>query len=423
LPRIFATYFCHVFLSRIFVTIQERSMPPDTAQGPVNWHPHPHPMELFPWLRRWPPSLLRDLCYTLLLNILIALGFTALALLFGRPAQQLAHLFWANFVITNLIGYLIHTALLAINYLTGDWPSRATPWAFRLYFLVVVLLCVVLGILFGTALLEAKNPLAYLHKKVMLPQSLALSLLVACLLYWIMMTNQQRFLAENRAAHASLRHAEQAALLLKAQLQALQAQIEPHFLYNTLANVQGLIHSQPELASQMLERLIRFLRANLAASRAEQTTLGNEADLIADYLAVMALRMGPRLKWHIKLPDALRELPLAPMLLQPLVENAISHGLEPKVEGGTLTLDCQQDGATLLIRISDTGVGIDTGRQVPTIPSSQKPGGGVGLSNLRQRLQQLYGNTAHLALSENTPCGLCVTLSLPLPTPSSAHGT
>ena len=378
-----------------------------------------HPMAMVPWLRRWPPSLPRDLFYTLLWNTLIALGLTAALYFFGDPTDTLLDVVWGNFVVANLIGYLIHAGSMAGNLLTGYWPTRTAPWVFRIYYFFMVLLCIAIGSILGNALLMGKNPLFYFQGPTILHQTLGFGLLIWFLLYLVMLNNQHRNRAEALIAQAAQRNAEQATLLLKAQLQALQAQIEPHFLYNTLANVMGLIHCQPELAGRMLEHLIRFLRANLAASRAEHSTLGSETDLIADYLALMALRMGPRLSWHIDLPDPLRSLALPPMLLQPLVENAISHGLEPKVEGGSLELDFAHDGRTLQIQIRDTGVGIAT----HTTPRTNKPDGGIGLSNLRERLQQMYGQTASLTLSENTPCGLCATLRLPLKLSDSPAST
>src|SRR6187402_1218133 len=118
-----------------------------------------------------------------------------------------------------------------------------------------------------------------------------------------------------------------------ANLRALQAQIEPHFLFNTLANVVSLVDSDPAAAKGMLESFNRFLRASLAATRTESTTLGEDAQLIAAYLEVLQVRMGRRLAWRIDVPVELAGFALPPMLLQPLVENAIRHGLEPKVEG------------------------------------------------------------------------------------------
>jgi sensor histidine kinase YesM len=196
-------------------------------------------------------------------------------------------------------------------------------------------------------------------------------------------------------------------MLAEARLKALQAQIEPHFLYNTLANVVSLIGPHPAQAQHMLERFIDYLRASLAASRSEQATLGSEAKLIAAYLDVLAVRMGERLRYRIEVPDALGQFAIAPMLLQPVVENAISHGLEPKVEGGEIVVSARIEGAHVCVQISDTGAGLNEA-------APAKPGGGVGLGNLRERLRTLYGGEARVELLENQPCGMTVRLMLPL---------
>ncbi|HEX7438307.1 MAG TPA: histidine kinase, partial [Caldimonas sp.] len=128
----------------------------------------------------------------------------------------------------------------------------------------------------------------------------------------------------------------------EAQLRLLQAQIEPHFLFNTLANVVGLIEADPPRAKLMLESFIDYLRSSLGGLRGERHTLGEEIDLIDAYLRVIAIRMAHRLHYEIDVPDALRALPLPALSLQPLVENAVVHGLEPKIEGGRVRVDARE---------------------------------------------------------------------------------
>ncbi|MES2130395.1 MAG: histidine kinase [Pseudomonadota bacterium] len=203
--------------------------------------------------------------------------------------------------------------------------------------------------------------------------------------------------------------AKERANAFQAQLQMLQAQIEPHMLFNTLANLQGLIAIDPARAQAMLEQLIQYLRATLSASRADSTTLGQEFALMDAYLGLMAVRMGPRLGYTLDLPDALRGRAIPPMLLQPLVENAIAHGLEPKIEGGHITISARADAGTLTLQVADTGRG-------PGAPAG-KPGTGLGLSNTRARLDALFGKRAALTLEPGTPAGAIVRLTLPLTTP------
>ncbi|SDC70563.1 hypothetical protein SAMN05216345_103356 [Cupriavidus sp. YR651] len=191
--------------------------------------------------------------------------------------------------------------------------------------------------------------------------------------------------------------------LVEAQMRLLQAQIEPHFLFNTLANVVSLIEPAPRKATLMLEHFIAYLRATLAASRATQGTVAQEATLLRDYLALIEIRMGDRLRYTIEVDPTLNDAPLAPMLLQPVVENAIKHGLEPKVEGGRLMVKLEHRGPRMLVTIEDDGMGFR-----PTA------GAGVGLSNLRDRLAVLYDGDAHVRIEERSP-GTAVLIEIPLP--------
>ncbi len=142
------------------------------------------------------------------------------------------------------------------------------------------------------------------------------------------------------------------------QLRLLQSQLEPHMLFNTLANLRVLIGIDPPRAQAMLDRLIAFLRATLAASRAGTHSLADEFARLDDYLALMAMRMGARLQPVLTLPPALAALPVPPLLLQPLVENSIRHGLEPKVEGGRIEVSAALEGGQLLLTVLDSGVGL-----------------------------------------------------------------
>jgi signal transduction histidine kinase len=193
---------------------------------------------------------------------------------------------------------------------------------------------------------------------------------------------------------------------LQAQLRLLQAQIEPHMLFNTLANLQGLIAIDPRQASRMLDQLIQYLRATLSVSRMETTTLDQEFAALDAYLGLMAVRMGARLAYRCHLPDALRAARLPTMLLQPLVENAVVHGLEPKIDGGTVTIEAAQYGGLLEITVCDTGLGVDR--------STPREGGGVGLATTRERLQVLYGDRAGVELLPSPPQGTLARLTLPL---------
>jgi sensor histidine kinase YesM len=201
---------------------------------------------------------------------------------------------------------------------------------------------------------------------------------------------------------------------LQAQLQLLQAQIEPHMLFNTLANLQILISVDQTRDQHMLEQLIQFLRASLSASRAEQATLQQEFRLIRAYLELMAIRMGKRLSYTLELPDHLQDVKVAPMLLQPLVENAIKHGLEPKMEGGAISVQVVAEPGALRLRVADTGLGLAFDYEDKLAFAAEQEGGHVGNANIRDRIVALYGSQAALTLSANEPCGTIAELHLPL---------
>ena len=195
----------------------------------------------------------------------------------------------------------------------------------------------------------------------------------------------------------------------EAQLRLLESQLEPHMLFNTLANLRVLIGIDPPRAQAMLDRLIAFLRATLAASRTGSHSLAEEFARLSDYLALMQIRMGARLQPRLELPDELAQLQIPPLLLQPLVENAIKHGLEPHVEGGELAVSATREGAQLVLRVRDTGVGLS---------QSGTSGTRFGLEQVRARLAAQYGDAASFMIecASDARGGTLATLRLPLPT-------
>jgi signal transduction histidine kinase len=187
-----------------------------------------------------------------------------------------------------------------------------------------------------------------------------------------------------------------------ARLALLQAQIEPHFLFNTLANIHSLIEQDPKTASRILEELNAYLRTSLRRTRQPTSTLGEEIELIERLLAIAAARLGRRLEFAVSVPQELRSLPLPPLLLQPLVENAIRHGIEPAVAGGSIRIDVRNEQDVLELAVRDTGIGLN--ENAPE---------GVGLANVRARLASLYGAAGKLALYANTPSGVIARLTIP----------
>jgi hypothetical protein len=198
--------------------------------------------------------------------------------------------------------------------------------------------------------------------------------------------------------------------LMEARLQALQAQVEPHFLYNTLANVQALTEVDPPAANKMVGHLIEYLRAALPKMRETSSTVGQEVELARAYLNILKMRMADRLDFAISVPDELSNVAFPPLMLPSLVENAIKHGLEPVREGGRIDVIAEQVGERFRIVVKDTGRGLSANG---TTSVNVETGGGIGLSNIRERLLALYGETAKLSLESNQPKGVIATIEIP----------
>jgi signal transduction histidine kinase len=230
-------------------------------------------------------------------------------------------------------------------------------------------------------------------------------------------TYKGRIQAEVKAAQAT-ETAEAESLrrqVVEARMAAMQAQVEPHFLFNTLASIDHLIETDPPRASQMQKNLIALLRASMPtlreASDGGVRELGRELAVIRPYLEILKVRMEERLATQIDVSDGLLSAEFPPMMIQTLVENAIKHGLEPKPEGGSLTVRAEVVHGKLAVTVADTGLGF--GRAATA-------GTGVGLANIRERLQLLYGSKASLTVAENQPCGTRVTVTVPYKTVEGA---
>ncbi|MBG9386975.1 sensor histidine kinase [Caenimonas aquaedulcis] len=197
--------------------------------------------------------------------------------------------------------------------------------------------------------------------------------------------------------------------LVQARLQVLQAQVEPHFLFNTLAAVDYLIETEPSRASKMQKALITYLRGALPQMRQETSTLGREMRLIRSYLELIQMRIEERLRVEIAVPQGLESADFPPMMLQSLVENAIKHGIEPKSEGGTVRVAAGVQNAQLWVEVSDTGVGVPDG-EILDGPTS---GTGIGLQNIRERLAVLYPGKSRLMLRSDPNTGTVVRITVP----------
>lgn len=218
------------------------------------------------------------------------------------------------------------------------------------------------------------------------------------------------FYSVNKSAYllAQMRQATQQAA--ESRLKLLESQLEPHMVFNTLANLRALIGVDSQRAQTMLDHLIAYLRATLGASQTNTHTLAQEFDRLRDYLELMAVRMGPRLQYTLSLSDTLCQHPVPPLLLQPLVENCIIHGLEPKVEGGSITVAARRDGNMVRLDVLDTGLGFVLTQGTPP---GTTPGKGFGLRQVRERLATLYGGDAAMTFIADDAGGTRASVTFP----------
>ena len=302
--------------------------------------------------------------------------------------------FWAVLIISLSIGWSVN---LAFALLQGTLSRRIGPWAAPAF---IVALGLMAGLLIAGALV-GNHPLFYFSGSF---TTVALALFFGITGTLVFYTRERLHHTRRQLAESELRQSRQEQLLAETELKLLQAQIEPHFLFNTLSNIAQLVPGNPELAVRTLENLTTLLRASLARTRSGESTLGQEIDFGAAYLAIQATRLQGRLSYEIDLPDELREIPLPPLLVQPLLENAVVHGVEVKPEGGKVVFSARRIGDALVLSISDSGAGInETGTS-----------GGVGLGNVRDRLRLRYDARASLELTPASPSGVNAIISLPL---------
>jgi hypothetical protein len=324
-----------------------------------------------------------------------------------RSAENLSIMMVYSYAISTLIWLFIDAGrLLFFNTpegkANGYWPS-STPKA--MFFLLP---CIGLGYVLGTWLGDAYAGWSTLDLFNADP-----SKFWGILLSSIVISFGFYFYFSERSKAERLQHAA-----TEAQLRLLQSQLEPHMLFNTLANLRTLIAHDTPKAQAMLDQLIAFLRATLQASRQPLHPLTDEFSRLHDYLSLMAIRMGPRLMFALDLPPQLAAANVPSFVLQPLVENAIRHGLEPVVAGGRIEVQADTQGAQLLLTVRDNGYGINelalAESAEPLPQSNQRPTASWGLAHVRQRLHTLYGERAGMHISPVPTGGTCVVLTLPL---------
>lgn len=317
-------------------------------------------------------------------NVLIGLLLTVVG--FGSSL-------WQNIAYSECIGVSIFTLICLVFQLTPR--GSALRWALVA---LAILLGGTIGQILGNLILHSRlGILPAFYSK-----SQFIALFFGTLGAIAMYVKERYWVLEAELQNRELQRVEAEKRSIEAHLKMLQAQIEPHFLFNSLANVAGLIEADPPLARHLLEDLIRYLRASLRRTRAEGGTLGDELDLLEAYLDIFRIRLGPRLDYRFAVPDQLRSLDFPPMLLQPLVENAIRHGIEPRIAGGRVDIAAVRRDGTLELTVRDSGAGF-----------ADAPGQGLGLENVRARLAALFGDAGSLAIAELAEGGVLATLRIP----------
>lgn len=321
----------------------------------------------------------------LAVNALIAAFLTAIGV--GQS-------FAGNMVVSQCIGLSICAGAMA----AGRW-GRTTRGK-----LLGTILAVPAGAAAGVGLSilllgEQRSP----WRADMAWQSLLIGLLFGTAISALFYLRSRMDQLEGELKERQLREALAEQARLDAQLRMLQAQIEPHFLFNTLANLSVLIRSDPVRAERLLADLIAYLRATLQRTRRAASTLGDEIELLRRYLDILGLRLGDRLRYAIEVPEALLARPFPLLLLQPLVENAVTHGIEPKVGGGKVHIAAKEENGRLRLVVSDTGAGLREG----------SAGAGYGLENVRSRLRALFGEAGLLDVRGNGSEGVIATIEVP----------
>ncbi|MBX3634691.1 MAG: histidine kinase [Rubrivivax sp.] len=340
--------------------------------------------------------------WTLLFALGLAAVFTVAGFLIvyrgpglGRPELWLSW-YGRNFVVCMLIAALIHVMFDLLCRLVGG-PSairRWPDWKRSLFFGGVPLVGVAIGWPLGAMIVLGEPTLSFfLDNPRTLAVSLTIGLGISLALHFYFAARAGELKAEKRATEA--------------QLRLLQAQIEPHFLFNTLANVVALIDHEPARAKQTLGAFTDYLRASLGQMRRDEVTLADELALADAYLRVQGARMEDRLRYTVDADGEVRRALLLPLLLQPLVENAVLHGVEPALDGGQVRIAARIEGKDLVLEVHDDGAGPEAVARRP------RGGNGVALANIRERLVQRYGSAATVEVLPANP-GTLARLRLPL---------
>ena len=347
--------------------------------------------------------------WTLLFSLVLAAAFTVIGFFsfsgertgFGTLAGWVGW-YGRNFIVCITIAGLIHLLYDGIGHFVGGPAGlrRMSHNQRSLFFGGVPVLGLVVGWPLGIVLSGSAEVFGLLLGNMrVLAVTVTLAFGTSLVMHFYFGAKAKQLAAEKRATEA--------------QLRLLQGQMEPHFLFNTLAGVVALIDHDREGAKHTLLAFTDYLRSSLGTLRRDEGTLAQELELAENYLKLMQARMEDRLRYRVEAEPAARQVALPPLLLQPLVENAVVHGLEPSVVGGEVVIRARIEGLNLVLEVQDNGLGLDAPRG-----SGRRPGNGIALANLRERLLSRYGSAASLSV-EAAPPGTLSTLRCPAELPST----
>lgn len=334
----------------------------------------------------------------------IKIYLTSVLLVTAMVVASTAVDYGEDFVTNMIIGQSIGTTMFGAAFAVLFVLRRASPFVQMAAAMAAMATGAVMGIFLGTLAAGKNVHLFFEPRKEVFVEVIILSIITGFLFRYILTSQKRISDALARIQQEKIKRLTIEKQMVETNLRVLQAQIEPHFLFNTLSNILTLLETDLDKGKHMLEDLTAYLRVTLSKTRKETTTLGQEIDMIQAYLNIYKIRMGERLDFTIRVPEDLRHLPLPPMLIQPLVENAIEHGLEPKIEGGAIWVSARNERGRLAMEVKDSGLCFHKGNH----------DWGVGLTNIRNRLNALYEDNAALTFEENTPSGLIVTIEVPV---------
>ncbi len=340
-------------------------------------------------------TVLVNLLYTIVINTFIAVFLTLTGIFTTAITIKT---FAIMFVISQCYG--IPTCLIIMLFLRALKPKKG---ASTIFIILIGMFCgILIGHVMAASILSQVLPYFMWGWKKTLLKYIVLWLVAGATISYFFYSKRHLKVSKEIIQQERINRLSSEKQVLEANLKLLQAQIEPHFLFNTLSNILSLLDTDLKKGQSMLMDLTRYLRTSLAKTREGAATLGQEMEMVKAYLNIFKVRMEDRLHYKLDVSNGITDQPFPPMLIQPLVENAIRHGIEPKIEGGSITIRARKNGNVLRVEILDTGTGLHEDDIT-----------GFGLSNVRERLQSLYGDKGRLILEENRPSGLKAIIEVP----------